>query len=157
MSKRNTQNQTTHWHVNIGDEGGKAAHRSWDDCRKYGFMQAGGGDKWQKQIQQLQPGDTIFAYSNTHGYVGMGTVITPAKPQADFRIQNGSKILDLPLLTPADSSIANNPDRCDWCVQIHWHKTLDRESAVLMKHFRRKTVMPHRKTEAINDLVQAFS
>ncbi|MFG0249345.1 MAG: hypothetical protein ACF8OB_10700 [Phycisphaeraceae bacterium JB051] len=157
MSKHNTQNQTTHWHVNIGDEGGNAAHRSWDDCRKYGFLQAGGGTQWQKQIKKLQPGDTIFAYSNTHGYVGMGTVITPAKPQADFHIHDGTKLLDLPLLTPAVASIANDPNRCDWCVQIRWHKTVDREDAVLMKHFRRKTVMPHRKFEAINDLVRSFS
>lgn len=157
MSKHSAQKQTTHWHVNIGDEGGKAAHRSWDDCRKYGFLQAGGGTQWQKQIQQLQPGDTIFAYSNTHGYVGMGTVITPAKPQADFRIHDGSMLLDAPLLTPAEPNISNDPDRCDWCVQIRWHKTLDCEDAVFKKYHQIKTVMPHRKLEAINDLVQAFS
>ena len=83
---------------------GKNRDHDWDDCKDYGFLAAGGQEKFVRQIQRLSPGDIVYAYlkkctHNLHlpvgrpyGYVGMGLVKKGAILLKDFRV-------DGPLLT----------------------------------------------------------
>ena len=43
---------TGYYYVNVGE----GAHRNREDCRRYGFVAAGGGRKWSDPLQKLQPG-----------------------------------------------------------------------------------------------------
>ena len=66
---------TGYFYVNVGE----GEHRSWDDCRRYGFVAAGGGRKWSDRLQKLQPGNNIYAYQKKSGYVGLGEVVAKAR------------------------------------------------------------------------------
>ncbi len=68
------------YYVNVGE----GAHRSWEDCRIYGFLSAGQEKKWSDQIRSLQAGDAVVAYLKGAGYVGVGLVDEPAVPVGQF-------------------------------------------------------------------------
>jgi hypothetical protein len=116
------------WFVNVG-ENGKDPHRSWDDCRKYGFLSAGGGSKYSHAIRKLKAGAKVFAYLSGHGYVGFGTVLHEAIMVKDFEV-DGRQLLGL--LSPVWGEVeanAENPEMTEWVAAIQWQKTFSREQA----------------------------
>ena len=64
------------WHVNVGDQ--NPTFRSWNDCLRYGFLSAGGGEKWSRVLRQIPKGARVFAYQSGRGYVGVGEVVSEA-------------------------------------------------------------------------------
>jgi hypothetical protein len=58
------------WYANVGD----GPNRSWEDMRRYGFLAAGGGRNYSRQLYQLSAGDRVYAYQKQAGYVGFGIV-----------------------------------------------------------------------------------
>ena len=62
---------TGYWFVNVGE----GEHRNWDDCREYGFLGAGQGEKYSRPLRKLKKNDPVFAYVKGKGYVGYGHVI----------------------------------------------------------------------------------
>jgi hypothetical protein len=145
---------TGYYFMNTGDDG-RTGNRIWEDCRKYGFMTAGGSEEYQNHAKSLKPGDKVFAYLSKHGYVGLGEVIAEAVPQAEFVPAGQSKrLLDLPAI--AIPKISSDPTSCEYCVAIRWIYTLDRKNAVLKDRFRRQTLQPIRQTELVNDLLKAI-
>jgi len=110
--------------VNVGE----GEHRNWDDCRKYGFLSAGQGEKYGNAMKKLKPGDQVFAYMKGLGYVGFGTVTQPAVMARDF-VPDGSdhKILDLPLKQPGMNDNKDDPTLSEWVGGIRWSETFDRE------------------------------
>ena len=67
--------------VNVGE----GETRTWEDCRKFGFLSAGQGKKYSDSIKSLNQGDVVAAYLNGKGYVGIGKVVEKAKQILDFR------------------------------------------------------------------------
>lgn len=67
------------YYLNVGE----GPNRNWEDCRKHGFLAAGGGPQWRDQILGLEQGDIVVAYVTSHGYVGVGRVTTQAVPFRD--------------------------------------------------------------------------
>src|SRR5262249_12353568 len=65
-----------YWFVNVGE----GENRSWDDCRKYGFLSAGHGSKYSDPLKKLRAGAKVFAYMKGLGYVGYGEVTHEAVP-----------------------------------------------------------------------------
>ncbi|MBB6429101.1 hypothetical protein [Algisphaera agarilytica] len=127
-----------YWFVNVGES--PTNSRCWEDCQRYGFMQAGGGPKWIRQISRLQPGDKIMAYLSRHGYVGVGEVVSEAVMQRDFVSPVKSKrLLELPLEKAPMKEHLHDPDRCDWCIGVNWVAVVPREEALRLKA-RRQTV-----------------
>ncbi|MEQ6378592.1 DUF91 domain-containing protein [Bacillaceae bacterium S4-13-56] len=112
--------------VNIGDE----HWRSWDDCKKYGFLSAGQGIRYIKQIKKLNIGDRILAYLKGKGYVGYGVVTANAVMGKDFQLEDGTFLFDSPLEQTNIKEDKDNPDKADWIVGIDWKKAFDRENAV---------------------------
>jgi len=112
--------------VNVGE----GEHRNWDDCRKYGFLSAGQGEKYGNAMKKLKPGDRVFAYMKGLGYVGFGTVTHPAVMARDFT-PNGAdkKLLDLPLKQQHMGDNKDDPSLSEWIVGIKWEKTFDRDQA----------------------------
>lgn len=120
---------TGYFFMNTGD--GSNEGRSWKDCYKYGFMIAGGGEKWQSNIKRLKVGNKVCAYLSGHGYVGIGDVIAEAVPQRDFIPAGQSKLLtDLPLQAKPQPDRLNDELKCDWCVGVRWIHKLKEENAV---------------------------
>ena len=61
QAARESGEDTGYWFMNTGDNG-SIEGRAWEDCKKYGFMQAGGGKRWIEQVRKLRIGDKVFAY-----------------------------------------------------------------------------------------------
>jgi hypothetical protein len=116
------------YYVNIGDD----ASHDWDDCRKYGFVAAGGGKWYSQSLHQLFPGARIFPYLPGKGYVGVGFVTGPVTPAVEWNVEtpDGPRLLlDLPLQGTDMARNADDPDLREYIVPVNWLKTLPREEA----------------------------
>jgi hypothetical protein len=112
--------------VNVGE----GEHRNWDDCRKYGFLSAGQGEKYGNAMKKLKPGDLVFAYMKGLGYVGFGTVTQAAMMARDFTPDGSDKkLFDLPLKQPGMSENKDDPAFSEWVVGVKWQKTFERDQA----------------------------
>ncbi len=112
--------------VNVGE----GEHRNWDDCRRYGFLSAGQGEKFGNAMKKLKPGDLVLAYMKGLGYVGFGTVTQPATMARDFTPDGSDKkLLELPLKQPGMSDNKEDPALSEWVIGVKWEKTFDREQA----------------------------
>jgi len=89
-----------YWFVNCGEiradlsreyQGG---NRSWDDCRRLGFISAGQDRKYSDRLRKLYAGAEIFAYLKGSGYVGHGKITTDAPIMARDFVINGKRLLD---------------------------------------------------------------
>lgn len=146
---------TGYWFMNVGDRVDDG--RSWEDCRKYGFMLAGGDPLWINKVKRLRVGDPLFAYASGSGYVGFGEVLEEAVSLRDFvpPAQN-KRLRDLPVKTRHSEERINDPARCDWCVAVKWHTTFAREDGVLRSRSRRGTLEQIRTPNLVNDLLREF-
>ena len=117
---------TGYYFVNVGE----SQHRNWDDCRKYGFISAGHGPKARDAIKRLKDSDLIFAYMSGLGYVGYGTIATPAIMVKDFVVEStGKKLLESPLFQPGMKENCDDPDYSEWVATVKWAKTFTRDEA----------------------------
>jgi hypothetical protein len=112
--------------VNVGE----GPNRNWDDCRQYGFLSAGQGERYGNAMKKLKPGDLVFAYMKGLGYVGFGTVTQPATMARDFvPVGSDKKLLDLPLKQPSMNENDDDPTLSEWVVGVKWEKTFERDQA----------------------------
>jgi hypothetical protein len=147
---------TGYWFMNTGD--GSNEGRAWEDCKKYGFMIAGGGQPWIDAIRKLKVGDKFFAYLSGQGYVGLGEVVAEAIPQKDFVPPGQAKrLIDLPLTAKLQRDRLEDPDRCDWCAAVRWVRAFDRAQGVLRNRARRSTVEQIKKPDLVADLLRHFA
>jgi hypothetical protein len=115
-----------YYFVNVGE----GQERNWDDCRNYGFLAAGQGEKYSKAMKKLMPDNLVFAYMGGRGYVGFGKVTQPAMMVRDFTPEGlGKRLLDLPLEQPNICQNKDDPALSDWAVDVKWEKTFPREEA----------------------------
>ncbi len=110
------------FYVNVGD----GDFRSWEDCRKFGFLSAGQGKQWSEPLKTLNEGDVVVAYLKRKGYVGIGKVEERAKRVVDFRIDGES--LRSKNVNP---NIFNNSDNenSEYLVTIKWIRSLPANEA----------------------------
>ena len=156
IERREAARQDTgYWFMNTGD--GSSDSRSWEDCKKYGFLLAGGTPKHIGYARSLRVGDKVFAYLSGHGYVGLGEVIAEAAPFLEF-IPHGCSLPlpDLPLTASIQRERMVKHDKCDWCVAVRWIYSLDRNQAILKDRFRRKTLERIKQPELVSELVAQF-
>lgn len=118
-----------YYFVNCGE--GEGVHRVWEDCKELGYLAAGQGPKWSRQIKKLNVGDPVFAFLKGHGYVGYGTVTQNAVMVKNLRVGPDDKPLlehDLRATNPGQNS--DDPELSDWAVKVKWESSpLDREKA----------------------------
>lgn len=113
------------WYVNAGD----GEHRSWEDMRRFGFVAAGGGEKWSGPLRRLNVGDPIAVYQKGAGYVGYGKVTAPAVMARDFVAKEGS-LLAQALAQPGLDRDRDDPEKAEYAVGVNWIKTLPISDAV---------------------------
>jgi hypothetical protein len=103
--------------------------RHWDDLRKYGFISAGGGARFAKQMQNIPVGAEVYTYISEFGYVGQARVIEEAVPIDQYTI-NGTPIHSLPLVAPNALRSMGDHEMCEWLVRVEWTKALERSNAI---------------------------
>lgn len=109
------------WFVNLG----LSEKRDWNLCRKHGFVSAGGGEYYWRQLQKLEVGATIAAYAKKKGYVGVGTVTKSAEPADKMDLDDGVRLSDV---APTIANLAVE-EGGEYAVGVKWSKTVDLESA----------------------------
>lgn len=113
------------FYVNVGE----GPSRNWDDCRQFGFLAAGNGRKWSKQLEKLKTGDTVIAYLKGYGYVGIGTVTSTAIPATKFMV-NGVPIKELPLINDTIRSIKRfSKENGEYLIGVEWQVAVPRGQA----------------------------
>jgi hypothetical protein len=118
------------WFVNNGVDDRPNNKRDWELCRRYGFISAGGGEKYSQPLYKLSAGDTIAAYQKRGrhgrgGYVGVGTVSKTAVPASEFVIKDGR-----PLSAIATPGIVSHDHvNGEHVVGIDWVKTVPETEA----------------------------
>lgn len=117
------------WFFNVGD----GPHRQWEDNIRFNYVGAGQKDVFRDAIEGLNPGDVIAAYLSGKGYVGVGKVLGRAKPAKEFRLQDGTLLIDKPGVAPSIRDNIDDLDSCEWMAPIHWKATVPRNQA----HFRK--------------------
>jgi hypothetical protein len=111
--------------VNVGE----GPSRNWDDCRQFGFLAAGGGRKWSKQLEKIKIGDTVIAYLKGYGYVGIGKVTSTSTPATKFLV-NGNLIKELPLINDTIRSIKRfSKENGEYLIGVAWQVAVPREQA----------------------------
>ena len=124
--------------VNVGE----GEHRNWDDCRRYGFLSAGGYNNAGKpqfadQLKTLRVGEKVFASigrkgSVYKGFVGYGEVVEKAQRIEDFRVRDSEgaekPLLECELKAPDPNGYKDEGG--EWLVRVKWIKTFSRENAV---------------------------
>lgn len=115
------------WFINVGEGEGQ---RSWVDCRKYGFISAGGGAKFAAAMQKLEIGSTFFAYVSGKGYVGFGRVIEAAVPIKSFTVgSDNTPLLEMDLEAEGLAQNSNDPELSEWVARVDWLKILPKDQA----------------------------
>ena len=113
------------FYVNVGE----GPSRNWDDCRQFGFLAAGGGRKWSKQLEKIKIGDTVIAYLKGYGYVGIGKVTSTSTPATKF-VVNGVLIKELPLINDTIRSIKRfSKENGEYLIGVAWQVAVPREQA----------------------------
>jgi hypothetical protein len=95
--------------------------RSWDDARELGYVSAGGGSRWSRPLQPLQPGARVFVHHPADGYVGVGRVLEGPVRISDFTVtvqDEDLPIMEVPLRTESIKDHADDPELAGstWCV-----------------------------------------
>lgn len=141
--------------MNTGDDTNEG--RSWEDCRKYGFMLAGGGERWINFAKKLKVGDKVFAYKTEYGFVGLGVVTKEAVPFKDFVPEGQTKPLSqLPLTAKYQRERMNDPERWDLCAGVRWIKALPADDAVLKSRALRGTLNRIKQPDLVAELLRIF-
>ncbi|MCC6227725.1 MAG: hypothetical protein IT432_00680 [Phycisphaerales bacterium] len=152
---REGDEDTGYWFMNVGEVTGE--DRSWEDCRKYRFLSAGGGPQWSGPVRKLQPGNMVFAYLSKHGYVGLGTVVKEAVPLKDFIPPGETKPLpQLPLSFRLNEESSADPEHWEWAIEIDWKRTLPRSDAVKDLKPRRRPLCKIWDPDLVANLLREF-
>lgn len=96
--------------------------RRWDNSRNFGFVSAGQGENWSKQIEKLDIGDIVCAYVTEKGFVGIGECKSTAVRILDFKTLEG-EFLDEKKLKHETHILtlnADNKPKSEYAVQIKW-------------------------------------
>jgi len=112
--------------VNVGAHFGP--HRLWKDCYQYDFLAAGYGRESSSQLDRLSVGDIAAAYVSKKGYVGIGQVVAPSVPAADFRFK-GRPLSRCLLNGPKLLHDKEDADKCEYLVAVKWIKKVSQEEA----------------------------
>ena len=112
---------------------GQGPTRSWADCRKYGFLAAGGGKQWSRQLERLTIGDIVVPYLKGYGYVGIGRVRRESVPVSEFRYK-GRALSPSMLRQPDLLRRTADAERSEYLVGVRWLRAVAPEEA----KFRRR-------------------
>ena len=126
-------------------------HRSWEDMREFGFVSAGGGSEYSDLLDKLAIGQEIFAYQRmphrnsvrprVSGYVGYGVVTSTKVPAIEFKLEDGSLLIDQDLKQPRLNHDSDSDELREYAVGVRWKNVLPSEAALNSKDlFRHRQI-----------------
>ena len=121
------------WNGEFYHSFGHSAERSWEDAVRYGFICGGGGSWYSRTLQLLKPGDRVWAKVPSAGFVGVGRVTGQAQPIGEFRVTTPDgelSILEAEHHGHYHQQYANDPEKCEYFVPIHWLQTVPVNQAI---------------------------
>jgi hypothetical protein len=145
------------FYVALGEE----HRRTWDDCRRYGYVSGGGKPWFSNSLKQLTPGARVFVHIPGTGYVGVGRVTQAAVPVKEFKVKvDGAEIpiLDAELKATGLDEDADDPERAEYLVGVEWIATRDKADAIWKKGMfaNQNTACKLRNRFTLEQLTQAF-
>jgi hypothetical protein len=109
------------------------------DGLKTGYLVAGGGSWYSKTLAMLKPGARIWVNVPGAGYVGVGLVEQEMLPVDEFTVTDESgnhvPIINVSAAAASLHREADDPEKTDYLVRVHWLKTVDPEQAIHEKGF----------------------
>lgn len=149
---------TGYWFVNLGERDNNP--RSWEISRELGFLSAGGGPRWVRQISRLSPGDLVLAYVSGRGYVGVGEVTSAAVRRDQFIPEGESRSISQILEVEHGHAIWQRDqdardEKAERCVGVSWLETVDRDGAV-KGQAQRASVCQLFDHAAVGEVLEAF-
>ena len=112
---------TGYYYVNAGHD---PDVRDWEDMREFGFIAAGYGRFFSEQLERLNPGDPIYVYQKSCGYVGFGVVTAASVMAKEFHTADGSALIDIRLRQQAILHDSDDPEKADYLVGVEWRDTV---------------------------------
>jgi hypothetical protein len=106
-------------------EDGRGYGRHWDNCLKFGYVAAGGGERYSDALKRLSLGDQILAYQSGRGYLGYGVVTAAATPIDQFRVRGSQSLAEV--LNNADHNSSRPEDKWEYAVAVDWKVHTDLE------------------------------
>lgn len=118
---------------------GGNSDRDWEEARKFGYVAAGGGSRYTKPLQVLEPGSRVWVNNPGAGYVGVGTVVDPVVPIDEFMVddEHGPRVPIAQTSAKAASlkTKADDPEMAEYMVRVDWIKTVPVSEAIKEKGF----------------------
>lgn len=111
---------------------GEGDHRTWEDCRKYGFVSAGGGKWYTQTLSALKPGNRVFVNVPGSGYVGVGEVISTVVPVREAQVEVNERsvpLLRVDLKAKNMGEYADDPEMTEKVVRVRWLNEVPRSQA----------------------------
>ena len=111
---------------------GEGPERTWDDCRRYGFISGGQGKWYSQTLQLLSPEARVFVNIPKTGFVGVGVVKGRSTRVRDFKVEvDGEEvsILDLPTQASDMGRNSDDPELSEYLVEVEWDKTVSKKDA----------------------------
>ena len=114
-------------------------NRDWEEARKYGFVAAGGGSRFTKPLQMLEPGARVWVNNPGAGYVGVGTVANTVVTIDEFLVDDGSgNRVPISQISEKAAALKKQADESglDEClVRVNWIETVPISKAIKEKGF----------------------
>ena len=107
---------------------GEGETRCWNDYKTFGFISAGGGIRWRDAILSFEEGDIVAAYLKGSGFVGIGRVMTKARPCREVTI-NQKPLLSYPLERPNLALYCDDDDMSEYVALVDWISLVDENNA----------------------------
>ena len=152
--RRQAEPWTGYMYVNVGD----GSHRSWEDCRRHGFVSAGNGPRYSGGIRRLSVGNWLYAYQKARGYVGLGRVVSkPVRAREFVTAGTGKRLRELDLAQPGILKHADDPDKTEWLAAVEWSKTVPLTGAMGLGLFANQNIVCKlRHAATLEFLAEAF-
>lgn len=106
--------------------------RTWERCRRYGFISAGGGKGYTQTLSSLKPGNRVFVYIPDTGHVGVGKVIAPIVPGREAEVEvNGrpTRLLKEDLKAKNMGELADDSEKTEKVGRVRWLKAVPQSEA----------------------------
>ena len=110
----------------------------WSIARKYGFLSAGGGERYWKPLLNLSLGKRVFAYVAQAGYVGIGRVAQEMMSACNATVEvDGQEqpLLDQPEFRAEKwkNAASDDPELTEMVVRVEWLGMTSIEDAIWEK------------------------
>ena len=108
------------YYFNIGE----GDTRLWVDCKKHGFIAAGGSKLWRDSILGFRKGDVLAAYLKGNGFVGIGRIVETPRPIRHITI-GGVPLLNAGLVSKGMDRDLQSDEKCEYVALVEWIRAVD--------------------------------